>query len=95
MQQYFELIFFILSFLIFSFLYLQHSVTSDHYGRCTLYTLGLDAKLGNAQNSTLCTLGKFSCFFSSSAEFISKSNFSKISLRIQISVTNSLDPDQA
>ena len=40
-------------------------------------------------------LGKFSCFFLSSADFfLSKLTFSKISFREAIRVSNGLDPDQ-
>ena len=44
---------------------------------------------------TLCLLGNFTCFFFSSADFFSKSTFSKNSFRNTIIVSNRLDPDQA
>ena len=43
---------------------------------------------------TLCPLGVFPAF-SSSADFFSKSTFSKNSFKNTIKVSNSLDPDQA
>ena len=42
---------------------------------------------------TLCLLGKFYAFFLSSADFFSKSTFSKNSFKNTIRVSTSLDPD--
>ena len=46
------------------------------------------------QRLILCLLGNFS-YFLSSADFISKSSFSKNYFGITIGVSNSLDPDKA
>ena len=50
---------------------------------------------GTFTSLTLCILDKFSRFFLSSADFFSKSSFSKNSFRNTIRVSNNLNPDQA
>ena len=60
---------------------------------CTSCSLP-DIEHVSKEKLNLCMLGNFSCFLSS-ADFFSKSTFSKIFFRITIRVSNSLDPDQA